>query len=295
MLINLLKRAESSIHAFRLTSQRLFDLIDSALDDIDKHIQGRDIDKVGYEILEDLQSEDEEISFGKDIKIDINDMDYLSWQERLQADKDILSALLETIKVITPEHDTKLQEIKALIKHKTENPINVENKKLLIFTAFADTAKYLYDALVEMRHDSSALLHFAIITGQDNPRTTLKLDRADFNKIRQTGEAFIDHLNPKMLLDKLRFACKGKDEIFKPLVRDFNTQTNNGKNMSLYSHLLNAAIASVISAKQERDIDSLFSNGETTTLTNEIKGLNDFELIDFLVISPQISRTNTDY
>jgi hypothetical protein len=102
--------------------------------------------------------------------------------------------------------------------------------------------------------------------------------------ISDDGRVAINHLQPKELLDKLRYLAKGKDEPDKNLVSVFNADTNNGKNMSKYTELLTNAIHSMISTKEEADTDSLFSSGGTTALTGEIKGLDDFELINFLVV-----------
>ena len=78
--------------------------------------------------------------------------------------------------------------------------------------------------------------------------------------------------------------AKGKDIPNQDLVAKFNAETNDGKDMSNYTKLLTAAIQSMINTKEEADTDSLFSAGGTTALSGDIQGLNDFELINFLVI-----------
>ena len=98
------------------------------------------------------------------------------------------------------------------------------------------------------------------------------------------GSVIVNHLHPKDLLDKLRLLCSGKDEPNNDLVAKFNAETNDGKDMSSYTKLLTTAIQSLINTKEEADTDSLFSAGGTTALTNDIKGLDDFELINFLVV-----------
>ena len=102
--------------------------------------------------------------------------------------------------------------------------------------------------------------------------------------IKDNGEVVCDYLHPKELLDKLRFTCKNKNKVDKEITAIFNKKTDDGRDMKHYSELLNQAISSIISTKEEKDIDSLFSDGETTVLNNNITGLNDFELICFLVI-----------
>ena len=93
-----------------------------------------------------------------------------------------------------------------------------------------------------------------------------------------------DHLSPKELLDKMRYLCKGKTEPIAELYRPFNQETKDGKDMGTFSKLLGDAIASIIEVKEESDIDSFLSGGSMSFLSNEIKGLDDFELICFLVV-----------
>ncbi len=102
--------------------------------------------------------------------------------------------------------------------------------------------------------------------------------------IKDDGEVFVDHLNPKALLDKMRLLCKEKDEPVRELVSKFNAETENGKKMEKYSKLLSDTIHSIVNLKEEKDIASLFKAGGTTVLTNKIAGLDDFELINFLVV-----------
>ena len=501
MIINLLKRAESSIYAFRMTTERLYDSICQTIESINRfethrveHLDFTDIAEQINDVDED--DIDDDFSIGKDLKIKFEDMDYVSWRRQLESDKKVLESLLSQINLVTPEHDLKLQELEATIADKITHPINGNNKKILIFTAFADTADYLYEELKESLLKNYNL-NTAIVTGNHNPDTTLKGVAKDFNEIltyfspksknrdalgradigdidiliatdcisegqnlqdcdylinydihwnpvriiqrfgridrigsenktiqlvnfwpnisldayinlkarvenrtklvsiasagedvlenmdpdleyrknqlkklqeevvdleevnggvnimdlglnefhldvkelrdkygdadytpfginattastddapagviyilkninsgvnidkqnrlhpfylvyiKGDGEVFINHLNPKNLLDKMRLLCKGKDQPDRELVRIFNEETNNGKNMDKYSELLSNCIHSIISVKSERDIDSLFRAGGTTALTNEISGLDDFELITFLVI-----------
>ena len=102
--------------------------------------------------------------------------------------------------------------------------------------------------------------------------------------LQDDGSVLCHHLAPKKLLDTMRLLCKGKNEPLKELCREFNKETRDGKKMDHYSELLGEAINSIINKKEESDIDSLFRSGGTTALENEITGLNDFELICFLVV-----------
>ena len=98
------------------------------------------------------------------------------------------------------------------------------------------------------------------------------------------GETIINHLSPKKLLDIMRLSCKGKTEPIIDLCRQVNRETQNGRKMSHYRDLLGKAVASIVEQKEQSDIDSLFSFGETTALVGDIRGLDDFELICFLII-----------
>jgi len=102
--------------------------------------------------------------------------------------------------------------------------------------------------------------------------------------LSEAGEVVCHHLAPKKLLDTMRLLCKGKTEPLKALCKEFNRETRDGKKMDRYSKLLGDAISSIIHKKEESDIDSLFSTGGTSALENTISGLNDFELICFLVV-----------
>jgi hypothetical protein len=102
--------------------------------------------------------------------------------------------------------------------------------------------------------------------------------------IADNGEVICDYLAPKKLLDEMRRLCQNKTEPHKELCRAFNHATNDGRDMSRYSKLLQSAIQSIIKTKEEKAIDSLFRQGGTTALDNVIKGLDDFELISFLVV-----------
>lgn len=489
MVTNLLKRAESSIYSFRLTSERILSNIDHKLQTIanyEKYKQG---------IIENIEDDFEEDTFtvGKDLKIDLADMDYLSWREKLLVDQNVFMELLNLIKVITPDHDAKLSELTALIRNKIQHPINANNHKIIIFTAFSDTADYLYNHLSD-RLQQVGNLHTALISGsrtattisdvgndfntlltlfspksknrdalglhgeidviiatdvisegqnlQDadylinydihwNPVRIIqrfgRIDRIgstneviqmvnfwpdisldeyinlkarvenraklvavsstgedtidntdpdmayrkkqletlqnevvdledmssgvnimdlglnefqlDLQKLREkygdyeakpygihaitqsdnnhpagvifvlknhnnamnidkqnrlhpfylvyideNGEVVSSHFNPKKVLDDMRHLSKDKSLPIENLTQSFNIETREGKEMSKYSNLLNQAIDSMINGKQEKDIDSLFTTGGTTALENDIGGLNDFELIDFLVV-----------
>ena len=500
MAINLLKRLESSVNSFRLTLTRIHDFIKDSITAIDKYQEsGVGIMDVS-EISEDFDTEDNENDpfVGRKSKINLRDMDYVSWRCDLRSDLEVLERLILMLKDITPEYDTKLQQLVSDLKNKFEHPINGNNKKVLIFTAFADTANYLYEQLSN-RILNECGLHTALITGSTEGKCTLPKLKCTFNDIltyfspiskdREAihpndtreinvliatdcisegqnlqdcdylinydihwnhvriiqrfgridrigskndviqlvnywpdmelddyiklkgrvesrmkatiitstgddnllsanekgdleyrrnqlkklqnevvdiedmdtgvnimdlglnefrldllsyvkehpnldltpfgmstvvghielakpgviyilknknngvnidksnllhpfymvyidtdGEVICDHLSPKKLLDIMRHVCKEQAQPDMELCNLFNKETKNGRNMSKYSQLLHNAINSIISVKEENDIDSLFSEGNTTALVGDVKGLDDFELITFLVI-----------
>ena len=502
--INLMKRMESSVHSFNLTLKRIYSLIDSTIHSIDTYdktssvkLELTDISDIDEFDSED-QNGDELFTFGKKVKIDIGDMDYKSWRDSLAKDRDTLELLTLMVGDITPEYDSKLQELFRVIKNKLENPINQDNKKIIIFTAFADTAEYLFDNVSKYVKENFGL-NTAMVSGSVEGRTTVPKLKSDLNTvltcfspiskdkhllmpndkteidfliatdcisegqnlqdcdylinydihwnpvriiqrfgridrigsknafiqlvnfwpdvtldeyidlkakvetrmkivdmtatdddnllsdeektdleyrkaqlkrlqeevvdiedmstgisimdlglnefrmdlleyiknhpdidkapfglhsvaaaseetpagviyvlknrsnsvnidnqnrlhpfymvyISNDGEVICDHLSPKQMLDKMRFLCKGKTEPIPELYRQFNKETRDGRNMSEFSKLLGDAIASIIEVKEESDIDSFLGGGQMSFLTNEIKGLDDFELICFLVV-----------
>jgi hypothetical protein len=98
------------------------------------------------------------------------------------------------------------------------------------------------------------------------------------------GSVVCDYLNPKQLLDDVRLLCRGNKEPIREVYSIFNEETDDGRDMSEMSELLSEAINSIIDVKEESDIDSLFSAGGTSALMSEVSGLDDFELICFLVV-----------
>ena len=154
MSINLMKRMESSVYSFRLTLKRINDLITDTIKSIADFEQGYNKSSLNLNDITnmDLDGDDQNddvFAIGKKVRIDIADMDYKSWRRELERDKEILDLLLTMIADITPAHDSKLQTLFDVIDEKQEYPINTGNKKIIIFTAFADTANYLYDTVSE--------------------------------------------------------------------------------------------------------------------------------------------------
>ncbi len=502
MSINLLKRLESSVNSFQLTLTRIKELINGTIEAINRFEKYGSADISMYEASrDDWDIDDENTEFftvGKKVKIELADMDWKSWRNELQQDADVLELLTLMVADITPEHDTKLQELLRLLDEKITHPINPNNKKVLIFSAFSDTAEYLYDHVSMYMKDKYGL-NTAVITGTIDGRTTIKgfpatmnnvltcfspvskdrdvlmpnsrneidiliatdcisegqnlqdcdylvnydihwnpvriiqrfgridrigsrnkviqlvnfwpdltlddyinlksrvetrmkitvmtstgdddlinpeeqgdleyrkaqlkrlqeevvdiedmsdgisimdlglnefrLDLLDYMKrngdmdkkpsglhavvpateelpegvifvlkninnsvnvdnrnrihpfymvyISTDGEIICDYLNPKKLLDDVRLLCRGKSKPISEVYERFNRETDDGRNMADMSELLSEAINSIIDVKEESDIDSLFSAGGTSALMSAVSGLDDFELICFLVV-----------
>lgn len=502
MSVNLLKRLESSVYSFHLTLIRIKEIINGTIEAINK------FEKYGVSDIKMYEASDSEFDIddsntdyftvGKKVKIDLADMDYKTWRDELRVDSETLELLTLMIADITPKHDAKLLNLLNLISSKIENPINSENRKVIIFSAFSDTAEYLYDNVskfVKQKYN----LNTAVITGSIDGRTTIKGFKATLNNvltcfspiskgkavlmpnskdeidiliatdcisegqnlqdcdylvnydihwnpvriiqrfgrvdrigsknkyiqlvnfwpdltldeyinlknrvetrmkisvmtstgdddlinaeekgdleyrkqqlkrlqeevvdiedmsngisimdlglnefrldlleyvkkhdnldkkpkglhaivpatselsegvifvlkninnsinidnqnrihpfymvyIGNDGEVICDYLNPKKMLDHVRLLCRGKSEPYMNLCHKFNLETEDGKNMRQISELLGEAINSIIDVKEETDIDSLFSFGGTSALMSTVSGLDDFELICFLVV-----------
>lgn len=502
MSINLLKRLESSVNSFQLTLKRIESLIDETIKSIDR------FEKYGHSDIDMYEASDSEwdiddnntdyFTVGKKVKIDLADMDYKTWRTELEKDAKTLELLTLMVADITPEHDSKLQELLKLVSDKIENPINPGNKKVLIFSAFSDTAEYLYEH-VSIYVKKKYGLNTAVITGSIDGKTTIRGFKASLNNVLTCfspiskgkallmpesdadidiliatdcisegqnlqdcdylvnydihwnpvriiqrfgridrigsknqyiqlvnfwpdmdldeyinlksrvetrmkisimtstgdddlinpeekgdleyrkqqlkrlqeevvdiedmssgisimdlglnefrldlleyvkthpdlekkpkglhavvpatedlpegvifvlrninnsvnidnqnrihpfymvyigidGEVICDYLNPKKMLDDIRLLCRGKNEPIKYLCQQFNEETDDGRDMVEMSELLSEAIESIINSKEESDIDSLFSAGGTSALMSSVSGLDDFELICFLVI-----------
>ena len=187
MSINLLKRLESSVNSFRLTLTRIKDFIQTTVDAIDRLAANGGHSTVNdYDFDSNLDFDEREDSVfigGKKTKIDLADMDYVQWREYLVKDLDNLRTLLFMLEDITPEHDSKLQLLIDDIRSKFANPINPGNKKIIIFTAFSDTAQYLYENIASLIKERTGL-NTALISGDVEARCTIKTrEKMDFNKV----------------------------------------------------------------------------------------------------------------
>jgi superfamily II DNA or RNA helicase len=503
MRVNFLKRLESSAEAFRITLGKFVKNIEKTIDAIDNYDENKNnINQIETTQINNINFDeniddwiDDDFSIGDKVKINLADMNTSGWKYDLEKDLNIAKELLSEIEKVTPEKDQKLIKLKDQIDEKINNPINSDNRKIIIFTAFADTANYLYRNIANYTKDkhniesakilgtnenectldidkqfNNLLINFSPIAksrkdntkkeidiliatdcisegqnlqdcdylinydihwnpvriiqrfgridrigskneeiqlvnfwpdipleeyinlkkrvesrmfmvdatggGEENPltedHTELEYRKKQLEKLKEEvvdieemnsgisitdlglndfrmdlinymnegqnlddvptgmhtvckksierdikegvifvmknrnqdvnidntnqlhpfylvyigddGEIISNHLEVKNTLDIIRIISKGKSEPIKDAYEIFNDETDDGKKMEKYSELLNKAIESILNVKDESDIDSLFSEGGTTMLENNIKGLSDFELISFIVI-----------
>ena len=188
MRINLLKRLESSVDSFRITINKILGLINSTINSINE-FEKNGTDQLVENVNLENYDEDEDIedllennaSIGGKVKINLKDMNTIGWKEDLKNDQEILTNLSNEFEKIKPEHDLKLRELINIIRNKIENPINEENKKVIVFSAFADTANYLYENIskvIKIEYD----LDTALVTGTGTNRCTLNIDK-DYNNL----------------------------------------------------------------------------------------------------------------
>lgn len=188
MSINLLKRMESSVHSFLLTVKRVYGYLYDTSQIIEQFINSgtgnlnemTDLSAEESEFDDDDQNTDF-FTVGKKVQIDIRDMDYISWKRDIDDDLDTLSLLIGMVEDITPKYDFKLNQLIGVIKKKEEHPINPGNKKVLIFTAFADTAEYLYENIAPRAKELG--LNTALVTGSVDGRTTIPNFQAEMNHV----------------------------------------------------------------------------------------------------------------
>jgi SNF2 family DNA or RNA helicase len=175
MRINLLKRIESSVDSFRITLDNIIVQIKNTLTAISKNEEDTFSGIQASTSDEDIDWEadwgDEENIIGKKVKVRIADMDVIRWYEDLSADLAVLNSLYDDVRNIKGERDLKLQRLKENISAKIQNPLNPENKKVIIFTAFADTANYLYKNLKDFLL-SNYNINSALITGSKRQSTS---------------------------------------------------------------------------------------------------------------------------
>lgn len=227
MRVNLLKRLESSIHSFKLTVEKIIHLIDTNLKQIEEHNIGTIENDISITDIDIDDTELEDLLVGGKTKVLIQDIDTIRWKQDLKQDKSILVTLMNNIKLINVEHDAKLLELKKIIRNKITNPINPDNKKVIIFTAFADTANYLHSQLHEWLKVEFGL-YSALVTGSGNNKTNMPRSRTDLSSI-------LTHFSPK---------SKKRKEIFPDEVNEIDVMfctdcISEGQNLQDCDYLIN--------------------------------------------------------
>lgn len=202
MRINILKRLESSINSFGLTVSKILKQIDYTIDKIDK----KQFDYDAELSINDIDLDDPEMDdslIGSKVKVLLQDMDLIKWREDLMDDSEKLELILLEAGKVNSKRDAKLKKLKELIHEKIDNPLNNGNKKVIVFTAFADTAEYLYENINKWAKDMFGI-QSALITGSGVNKTTLKsIKRADLNTL-------LTNFSPK---------SKERDKVF-PEIKD---------------------------------------------------------------------------
>ena len=210
--------------------------------------------------------------------------------------------------LLSDEEKTDLEYRKLQLKRLQEEVVDIEDMTTGISIMDLGLNEFRMDLLEYIKHhddiDKTPFgLHAVVSATEDMPEGVIYVLKNRSNSVNidnqnrlhpfymvyisNDGKVVCDHLSPKDMLDKMRFLCKGKTEPDANLCKEFNKETHDGKDMSEFSKLLGDAIASIIEVKEESDIDSFLGGGQVSFLSNEIKGLDDFELICFLVIKDQ--------
>lgn len=181
MRVNMLKRMESSIHSFALTVGKIHDQVGALLSKLDAH-DAAEIEELIIDEIESDSPELEDMMIGRKVKVLIQDIDTVRMRQDLQADHALLGYLLEEARRVDAQDDAKLQKLKDTIATKLKNPINAGNRKVIVFTAFSDTAEYLFKHVSTWAQKEYSL-HSALVTGSGTNRCTLDLPHRDLNGI----------------------------------------------------------------------------------------------------------------
>lgn len=255
------------------------------------------IDRIGSK-----NSQIQLVNFWPDMDLD----EYINLKSRVETRMKI-SVMTSTgdDDLINPEEKGDLEYRKAQLKRLQEEVVDIEEMSSGISIMDLGLNEFRLDLLEYMKkHDDVEKapngMHAVVPKGEGAPAGVVfvlrnindSVNKDNRNRIHpfymvyisEDGEIVCDYLNPKKMLDTIRLLCKGKDKPCVELCRRFNEETEDGRRMGEVSELLSDAINSIIDAKEENDIDSLFKSGGTTALMSAVSGLDDFELICFLVV-----------
>jgi hypothetical protein len=182
MRVNLFKRMESSINSFTITIEKLLSQVHGLIDRIDSHEEQDSVEELSIEEIDTESEEFEPYLIGNKIKVLIQDMDRIRWRQELEEDAHLLEDLVRVSAQVDASRDRKLRRLKALIRRKVREPFNRGNRKVLLFTAFADTAVYLYNNL-SIWARSELGIHSGLVTGGGENRTSLPGVKKDLNAV----------------------------------------------------------------------------------------------------------------
>jgi hypothetical protein len=183
--VNMLKRMESAVSSFKQTLERQLDDVEKTLAKLDASDNSVSFWSEESASIEDIDIDDpvfESLLVGDTIKVSLHDVDKHRWRQDLEADRVRLQKLMTAAAAVSSARDDKLHKLQALIAKKASSPINPGNKKVIIFSAFADTAKYLYEQLSGWAHKELGL-HTALVTGSGSNQSTLPRLRPDLSSI----------------------------------------------------------------------------------------------------------------
>lgn len=288
MSINLLKRLESSVYSFRLTVDRIKNLIDETIQKIYAYkLNKQTVDLVNTVDVSEFDEDDQNVDFfsvGKKVKIDLADMDYLTWLYELEQDAENLELLSLMIADIMPDHDKKLQTLFMLIKEKMQNPINDGNKKIIIFTAFSDTADYLYENVSKFVKDEFGL-DTAKITGSVEGKTTIPKLKSDLNTVLTCFSPFSK--------GKTLLMPDNKEEIDVLIATDCISE---GQNLQDCDYLVNYDIKKYDAAGQAQNgiFADIFEEEYKDIFANMQLTMGDDEYLHYLEMIP-VSSTHAGY
>ncbi len=231
--VGLLKRMESSVHSFSMTVEKIMGRVDAVLQTIAVQ-QNQYNPSLNIEDIDFDDAEIENFTFGNKVKVLLQDMDLIKWRQDLSYDYNELKKMVCAAKRVTPERDNKLYTLEQRIHGKLHNPINGNNKKIIIFTAFADTANYLYDNLSPKLMEKN--IYTAMVTGSGDNKSTIPL-----NKI-QKKEARISDLNTVLTL--FSPISKHKEQIFPDISTEIDVLIatdciSEGQNLQDCDYLIN--------------------------------------------------------
>ena len=178
--VNVLKRMESAVSSFALTIGRQMADVEATLTRIENHAESVEEVDIGDVDIDDPAFET--LLVGRKVKVLLQDVDLIRWKQDLTEDRNRLATLYAAAKQVDAVRDAKLEALRRVLEEKCSHPINPGNKKVIIFTAFADTAHYLYDQLSPWALKTLGL-QTALVTGAGRNQTTLPKLRKDLTTI----------------------------------------------------------------------------------------------------------------